>query len=107
MSLPISNETNISILAMEEANAHVKSVLEWQQAQKKRKSYTTYTARQQAEIGHYASEYRNAVALKQFRKDVPELGESIVRLFKKRYLENLMVYRWKLFLVRSADVNSL
>ena len=38
------------------------------------------------DIGRYAAENGNAAALKKFRSDIPDLGESTVRLFKKRYM---------------------
>ena len=57
---------------------------------RKRKAYTVFTAEQRATIGKYASEHRNAAAVKKFKANIEggQLGESTVRLFK-RYFEKL------------------
>ena len=56
---------------------------------KKRKVYTTFSDKTRAEIGRYAAENGNVAALRKFRSDIPDLGETMVRLFKKRYHEEL------------------
>ena len=58
---------------------------------RKRKAYTAFTAEQRVAIGKYASENWNAAAVKKFKNDFEggKLGESTVRLFKKRYVEEL------------------
>ncbi len=55
---------------------------------KKRKYTTTFTPEDRAVIGKYASLNGNAAAVKKF-KATHEIGESTVRLFKKRYLEEV------------------
>ena len=44
-----------------------------------------FSDEQRAEIGKYAGENGNNAALEKFLRDIPDLGESKVRLFKKRY----------------------
>ena len=56
---------------------------------KKHKAYTVLSDETRTSIERYATENSNAVALKKFRYDIADLGESTVRLFKKRYLEEL------------------
>ena len=56
---------------------------------KKRRVYTAFTDQQRAAIGKYAAECGNAAALRKYHREVPDHGESTVRLFKKRYLEQL------------------
>ena len=50
-----------------------------------------FTAEQRATIGKYASEHGNPTAVKKFKANIDggQLGESTVRLFKKRYIEEL------------------
>ena len=57
----------------------------------KRKPYTVLAAEQRATIRKYASEDGNAAAVKKFKANIEggQLGESTVRLFKKRYFEEL------------------
>lgn len=40
-------------------------------------------------IGKYAFECGNAVAVRKYTQEIPDLGESTVHDFKKRYLEQL------------------
>ena len=56
-----------------------------------RKAYTVFTAEQRATIGKYASEHGNPAAVKKVKANIEggQLGESTVRLFKKRYIEEL------------------
>ena len=42
-------------------------------------------------MGKYAAENGNAAALRKFRSELPNLGESTVRFFKKRYLDELRI----------------
>ena len=60
-----------------------------QSSTKKRKVYTTFSDKTRAEIGRYAAENSNASAIRKFRSDFPDLGESTVRLFKRRYVEEV------------------
>ena len=48
----------------------------------------SFSAKQRASIGRYAAEHSNAANVKKFKSNL-DLGESTVRLFKKRYLEEL------------------
>ena len=58
---------------------------------RKRKAYTVFSPEQRATIGKSTSEHGNAAAVKKFKANIEggQLGESIVRLFKKRYFEKL------------------
>ena len=92
--LPTPQETGIGESATRETNDAVKRVLAGQQAKepaaKKRKVYTAFNKdSQRVQIGRYAAENGNAAVLRKFRQEIPDLGESTVRLFKKRYLEEL------------------
>ena len=44
---------------------------------------------QRAGIAHFAAENANAAILKKFRGDIPDLGESMVHLFKHKYTDAL------------------
>ena len=55
-----------------------------------KRKYISFSAEQRALIGRYAAEHSNSAAVKKFKSDFEQgLGESTVRLFKKRYLEEL------------------
>ena len=57
---------------------------------RKRTLYTSFSDEQRAAIGRYATEHSNTAAVKKFKGDFERrLGESTVRLFKKKYLEEL------------------
>ena len=58
---------------------------------RKRKAYTVFTAEQRATIGKYTSKDGNAAAVKKFKANIEggQLGESTIRLFKKRYFKKL------------------
>ena len=58
---------------------------------KKRKIYTAFSEEQRAEISKYAAENGNNAALKRFRHDIQDLGESTIRLFKNKYPEAIKV----------------
>ena len=47
------------------------------------------TASQRAKIAKYAADNSNAAALRHYSKEIPGLGESTIRLFKKQYLAAL------------------
>ena len=89
--LPTPKETGIGVSATKAANQVVSCVLSPvnEPIKKKRKVYTAFTDQQQAAIGKYAAECGNAAALPKYQREIPGLGESTVRLFKKRYLEQL------------------
>ena len=90
-SLPTAKETGMSEIATREANAAVSRVMTpTQQTSRKRKAYSVFSDEQRATIGKYATENGNAAAVKKFKGDFDGgLGESTVRAFKKRYLEEL------------------
>ena len=48
-------------------------------------AYTKYTAVQRYKIGKYASENGSTNAGRKFQKDFPNLKESTVRVFRKKY----------------------
>ena len=87
-SLSTTEETGLGDTLTQSANA---AIIREVQAKRprKRKAYTAFTAEQRATIGKYASEHGNAAAVKKFKADFEggQLGESTVRLFKKRYIE--------------------
>ena len=89
-SLPTAEDTTLCDTVTQSANA---AVLREVQAERprKRKAYTVFTAEQRATIGKYASEHGNAAAVKKFKANIEggQLGESTVRLFKKRYFKEL------------------
>ena len=75
-----------------EANAAVSRLLTLreQSTPRKRKVYSVFSDEHRATIGQYAAENGNAAAVKKFKGDFDHgLGESTVRLFKKRYLAEL------------------
>ena len=84
------SDTGIGVVATKEANEVVRKVIDHGTSvnvvSKKRKAYTAFFDETRVDIGRYAAENRNAAALKKFHSDIPDLGESTVRLFKKRYL---------------------
>ena len=89
--LPTSSDAGIEESTMKKANEAVQTELDRQKSQKscpkKCKAYTAFSDEMHANIGRYAAENDNAAALKKFRSDITDLGESTVRLFKKRYLK--------------------
>ena len=89
-SLLTAEETAFGDTVTQSANV---AVLHEVQAERprKHKPYTVFTAEQRATIGKYASEHGNAAAVKKFKANIEggQLGESTVRLFKKRYFEEL------------------
>ena len=51
--------------------------------------YTRWTDKNRFNIGKYASENWNAAAVRNFKKDFPNIKESSVREFKKRYVQKI------------------
>ena len=101
-SLPSAKDTGIGEATIKEANGAVSWVLpvtekQPQQSssapadrQKVKRKYTSFSAEESASIGRYAAEHSNSATVKKFKSDFEQsLGESTVRLFKKRYLEEL------------------
>ena len=89
--LPTPKETGIGASATKAANQAVSRVLSPvnEPVKKKQKVYTAFTDQQWAAIGKYAAECGNAAALRKYQQEIPDLGESTVRLVKERYLEQL------------------
>ena len=85
--LPTPQQTGIGEQATAEANAAVARVIADSDSTRKRKRCTAFSDRDRAAIGRHAAENSNASALKKFRSSFPDLGESTVRLFKRKYLE--------------------
>jgi hypothetical protein len=91
-ALPTAKETGLSKQAIQEANKAVESILKEQEeeadetpsSKKKRKYTTTFSPEDRAEIGKFAVENGNAGAVRKY-----SVGESTVRLFKKKYLAAL------------------
>ena len=48
-----------------------------------------YTPEERCNIGKYASEMGTAAAVRKFRKERPNLNESTVRTFAKKYKDEL------------------
>ena len=93
-SLPKPEETGLGAVATNEANKAVQRVLDEQRSQQpssKRRKYTAFGDEQRAKVGKYAAEIGNSAALRKFRLELPNLGESTVRFFKKRYLDELPI----------------
>ena len=76
-------------IGTKEANASVEKELCANSAgtTRKRKRYTSFTDKDRAMIGKHAAENGNLSAQKRLKSSFPDLGESTVRLFKKKYLE--------------------
>ena len=51
--------------------------------------YRKWTDKQSYTIGKYAAENGNANTLRKFKTEFPNLSESTVRTFKKRYCEEV------------------
>ena len=88
-TLPTPQDTGLEERATESANTAVQSAMETCSSFKKRKSYTVFSDKMRADIRRYAAENGNAAALRKFSFEITDLGESTVRLFKKRYLEEI------------------
>ena len=91
--LPTAEETGLSASTVEETNKAVEEELGSQRSasarpNKKRKYTTTFTPEVRAQIGRYAAENGNGAAVKKF-KATHDVGESTVRAFKKKYLEEV------------------
>ena len=50
-----------------------------------KKKHAVYSPKDRALVGKYASEFGNSAALKHFKNKLPDLKESTVNLFKKKY----------------------
>ena len=89
-SLPTAEQTALSDTVTQSANAAVLREVQVERP-RRRKAYTAFTAEQRATIGKFASEHGNAAAVKKFKADFEDnqFGESTIRLFKKRYIEEL------------------
>ena len=91
--LPTPEQTGLSARITAEANKALKETLASQPrssepSARKRKYTMAFTPEDRAAIGKYAAEYRNAAAVKKF-KAAFNVGESTVRSFKKKYIEEL------------------
>ena len=87
--LPTAKNTGLSEHVTHEANKAVESTLQESEAppEKKKRKYTrTFSPEDRAEIGKYTSKCGNAVAVRKYNVE-----ESMVRLFKKKYLEAIRV----------------
>ena len=84
--LPMPEATGIRKHATREANMAVKQAIQVRESQKgkKRKYNTSFTDQDRAKIGRFAAENSNTSALKKFRHDYLDLGESTVRIFRKK-----------------------
>ena len=91
-SQPTAEETGLTSREVGAANKAVQKVIENVSAgaslrgRQKRKYTTTFTAEDRAKIGRYAAENGYLAAQKRFKSDY-DIGESTVRLFKKKYLD--------------------
>ena len=107
--IPTAEDTGIGLQATQKANEAVKHVMSEQQAKrpaKKQKIYTTFTNKQRANIGKYAAENGNAACLREYRSEIPDLGESTLRSFKKRCQHTLRDFNTPIFNMVS-DLNHL
>lgn len=91
-TLPTASQTQLSPNVLQEVNQAVRAALQPKEnggrRASKRKYTTSFTPEDRARIGKYASENGNAAAVKKF-KATHEIGESTVRLFKKKYMEEI------------------
>ena len=96
LGLPCPSETEIGEQATAGANSAVQKVMEQQgtAGKRKRKAYMAFTDKQRAKIGPFVAENGNAAALKKFRSDTPDLGESTVCPFKRKYVDALKNAPW-------------
>ena len=102
-SLPSAKDTKIGETTTKEADAAISRVLAEKQPQQSssspapdrpkvtgKRKYTSFSAEQKASIGRYAAEHSNAATVQKFKSNFEQdVGKSTVRLFKKRYLEEL------------------
>ena len=89
--LPTADEAGLPTTVTAEVNKAVEKALHGAskvEKSKKRKYTTAFTPEDRAAIGRYAAENGNAKAVKKF-KATHDIGESTVRLLKKKYLEEL------------------
>ena len=86
--LPTPEQTGIGERATTSANTDVSKQLKLTGG-KKRKAYTAFSDEDQAKIGKHDAENGNSSALKKFRRVYPDLGESTVCSFKRKYYEVL------------------
>ena len=87
-ALPTPQQTGIGEWATIEVNAAVEKELSADATgtSRKRKKYTDFTDEDRTLIGKHAAENGNLNTQKKFKSRFPDLGESTVRLFKKKYL---------------------
>ena len=89
LTLPTTKETGLSPRTLVEAIKSVEQLFLASQSEekqtKKRKYTTTFTPKDRADIGRYAAENGNLAAVKKLKADF-NVGESTVRVFKKKYL---------------------
>ena len=90
LPFPSPEDTGLSICATREANAFTQQSSE-EPTPSKKCNYTVCTDEQQAKVGKFAAEHGNAAALKKFKTELPYMKESMVRLFKQRYYNQLRV----------------
>ena len=79
--LPTPEQAGLSEKATKAANTAVMEV-----KSKKRKCYINFTDEERAKVGQFAAENGNNAAIKKFRAQFPDLGESTVRLQKQIFL---------------------
>ena len=85
--VPTSEQTGLPPSVLKDVNHAVQKALNpAPQSGKKRKYTTNFMPADRAAIGRYAAENGNSAAVKKF-KDTHGVGESTVRLFKKKYLD--------------------
>ena len=80
-SLPTPEETGISAVATKEAKKAMQGVLDEQRSQQpslKQRKYTTFSDEHLIKVGKYAAENGKTAALRKFRSELPNLGESTV-----------------------------
>ena len=94
VNLPTPSQAQLSPNVLREVNQAVTAALEREEAGnqakqgKKRKYNASFTPEDRAAIGRYAAKNGNAAAVKKF-KTTHGVGESTVRLFKKRYQDEI------------------
>ncbi len=87
--LPSAEQAGLPATIVQEVNQAVQDALDCDTRTGKKRKYTvTFTPEDRAAIGQYAAENGNAAAVKKF-KATHDVGESTVRSFKKKYLEEV------------------
>ena len=96
--LPLSSESGLGVEEHHTVTSVVSELADPEPTRKRRKTmghYIHYSDEDRASIGKYVAEHGNKRARKKFSGEYPDLSESTVRNFKKRYLDRMAQERKK------------